>query len=340
MIWDGRAIRDIREEDIRNLIDSGLEEHLQLEYKRELYEEGERGRREFLLDVCMFANTAGGVLLIGVSDRRDENGQPTGAPDPTAVLGMDVQNPEGVLAGYDARVMESIEERLAIESFGVRLENGRSVLVFRVPNSPLKPHSVRREGHIYFPARRERQRYFMNVREIRELVMRTASQLEQAKATLNRYFDGVRRNGNVPITPHLMIGLIPVFFADYMVDVQNPAVQRRITEFGRLRREHRNPTYTFEGLQRQGGDRFEHVVSLWRDGLLGVSLRLPVYGDANAEDSVDPRTIDAHLWAFVQQARTVYEVAGVTPPYILGMMLKAERPMRGVFPRTRNTPGG
>ena len=37
--------------------------------------------REFLLDIGMFANSFGGILLIGVPERRDEQGQPTGAPD-------------------------------------------------------------------------------------------------------------------------------------------------------------------------------------------------------------------------------------------------------------------
>jgi hypothetical protein len=40
-----------------------IEEHLQLEYKSALYEDNNRGRREFLLDICMFANSSGGILL-------------------------------------------------------------------------------------------------------------------------------------------------------------------------------------------------------------------------------------------------------------------------------------
>jgi hypothetical protein len=53
----------------------------------------------------MFANTAGGILLIGIPELRAENGQATGAPDPAAPLGVTAQNPEAVLAAYDARVM-------------------------------------------------------------------------------------------------------------------------------------------------------------------------------------------------------------------------------------------
>jgi len=38
-------------------VQSGLEEHLHLEYKRELYSNNANGRKEFLLDACMFAKT-------------------------------------------------------------------------------------------------------------------------------------------------------------------------------------------------------------------------------------------------------------------------------------------
>jgi hypothetical protein len=63
MLWEGRALRDITEGDIRTLVDSGLEEHMQLEYKSQLYTDNDNGRREFLLDICMFANAEGGILL-------------------------------------------------------------------------------------------------------------------------------------------------------------------------------------------------------------------------------------------------------------------------------------
>lgn len=63
----------------------------------------------------MFANASGGILLIGIPERRDEEGQPTGVPDPIGVLGLEVPNPEAVLNAYDARVMEAIEERCRLK---------------------------------------------------------------------------------------------------------------------------------------------------------------------------------------------------------------------------------
>ena len=86
---------DIRENDIRRLIESGLEEHLQLEYKSALYEDNDRGKREFLLDICMFANSSGGILLIGVPERRDDQGQPTGVLDPGGRPGLESAQSRG-----------------------------------------------------------------------------------------------------------------------------------------------------------------------------------------------------------------------------------------------------
>lgn len=328
MLWEGRPLRDITEADIRRLIDSGLEEHLQLEYKSALYEDNDRGRREFLLDVCMFANASGGILIIGIPERRDDQGQPTGVPDPEGVLGLDVPNPEVVLNAYDARVMEAIEERLPLEATSINVGNGRRLLAMRVPNSASKPHSVRHQGHIYFPSRRERQRYHLTVREIKEQVMRTASRLQQAEEALTDSFLGVPRTGDVP---YLIIGLVPVFFEDFLVDVRNENVRQVVTIFARWPGAHYiNPVYAFEGIERRGGQ-FEHTVRFWRNGLLNVSQQLPLI-PAQGDHRFGASAVDILLRQFVSMARLAYEAAGIGAPYILGMMLRIQRPLIGVYP--------
>jgi len=66
-------------------------------------------------------------------------------------------------------------------------------------------------------SRRERQRYHLTVREIKELVMRTTSRLQQAEEMLEGSFLGVARAGD-PL--YLIIGMIPEFFEDFLVDVE------------------------------------------------------------------------------------------------------------------------
>jgi predicted HTH transcriptional regulator len=81
----------------------------------------------------MFANAGGGILLIGIDERRDANGQATGTPDPNAELGVDVPNPEQLLLSYDARVIANIDERLPLESYAIPVANNRQVIAIRVP---------------------------------------------------------------------------------------------------------------------------------------------------------------------------------------------------------------
>jgi hypothetical protein len=327
MQWENRPLRDIREIDLQNIVRSRLEEHLKLEYKSELYDDGERGRRELLQDICMFANTAGGILLIGVPEVRDAQGQATGVPDPERDLGLEVPNPEAVLAAYDARVMEAIEERLPLESASIEVGNGRYVLALRVRNSANKPHSVRHAGHIYFPARRERQRYAMNVREIKDLVMRTASRVREAKDMLITAFLEVPRMSDLP---YLIIGIIPVFSGDFLVDVRRAEVLQSVANFGRGgNREYRNPIFSFDGIERRE-DMHDHTVKFRRNGLLSSSSSL-------ACQRVEGRHVfalthfDVSLRGFAMQAIGVYESAAISAPFILGMMLRTQLPLVGAY---------
>jgi hypothetical protein len=331
MLWEGRPLRDVREADIRGIVEAGLEEHLQLEYKGALYDDTDRGRREFLLDTCMFANAAGGIVLIGVPEQRDDQGQPTGVPDPEGVLGLDVPNPAAVLTAYDARVMEAIEERLQLESAPIDVGDGLRVLAIRIPNSPRKPHSVRHQGHIYFPCRRERQRFHLTVREIKEIAMRTASSLEQAERRLQNFFIAVPRSTDVP---YLMIGMIPMFSEDFLVDLRAENVRRALANFSRTgANEYNHPVYTFDGLERREA-RFEYIVKFGHSGLLTSSCQLPLFPQRQGEVNQHVfglTAIDSLLRNFVIRATTVYEGAAIGGPYVLGMMLRTLQPLIGAY---------
>ena len=241
MNFDGKPLRELTETNLRQCIDSGVAEHLYLDYKEQLYDNGHGGRRDFLLDVCMFANAQGGILLIGVPELRDEKGKPTGLPDSAAQLGVEVENAEAVLLSYDGRIASCIEERLAIESHAIAISGGRYVLALRVPDSIRKPHCVRLDGHIYFPSRRERNLYHMGVTEIKDLSMRAASQLERAERlaldTLNQaeHADG----------PAVIMTIVPIFFRDFLVDIKHDATYKAFEHFtvGGAHRDFTSPTF-------------------------------------------------------------------------------------------------
>ena len=328
-MWEDKRLRDITEADVRQLVNSGLEEHLQLEYKSALYDDGKDQARESLLDICMFANAGGGILLIGVSEQRDENGQATGVPDPTATLGVEISNPEQLLLSYDARVVSNIQERLPVEMSAIPIAD-RYVVAIRVPNSMSKPHRVHYQGRVNFPSRRERHKYETDVREIKEMVMRTASRLEGAQEKLRQsrflFNPADRREGR----PTLVIGTIPIFWENFMVDIQKPEVIETVTRFHLGDGNYDQPSYDFYGLQRTIKSGEDSAVYVQRDGTIILNKRLRE-GIDGQNRYLQPTEIDRTLKAFVQRCSEVYAAAGITGPFLLTILLRIVNPTVGRY---------
>lgn len=94
----------------------------QVEFKEGLAPDGRVART-----LCAFANTRGGVLLVGVSDR----GRPLGAPRHARVV-----------ADLNALATDEIVPAVPVRT-GVARVAGVSVVWCSVPLSPARPHAVR-----------------------------------------------------------------------------------------------------------------------------------------------------------------------------------------------------
>jgi Putative DNA-binding domain len=329
-MWEDRRLREITEADLRQIIDVQLSEHLELDYKGALYDDNDRGHKEFLQDICMFANSGGGILLLGISEQRDVAGQPTGLPDPIAELGIEIPNTEKLLQAYDARTLAAIEERLPLESFAIPVAGNRFVVAIRVPNSMSKPHRVHYQGRTYFTSRRERDRYEMNVREIKEMMMRTASRLEDSQDRISNALENIGLGPQLN-TPSIHIGIIPVFWQNFMVDVQNRDVIHAVSEFHLGFHNFLQPTYNFNGLVRQIVGHEDSFVQVGRDGSILLAKRLDL-ARVGGTLSIRPAAIDIILRAFVSHCSTVYAAAGITGPFLLTMLLRTPQAISGLFP--------
>jgi len=331
MLFGNRPLRQVTERDVRDLLAAGMREHLQLEYKSTSYEQNDTGRREFLQDICMFANAAGGVLLIGVTESRGDDGQPSGAPDPDAALGVASPNPDAVLLACDAQIVACIEDRLAVEAYPIPVGEGRFVLAFRVPSSVRKPHCVRLQHRKYFPARRERNRYEMDLREIKEQTLRAASQLERAQHLIQRELDDLE----LIQLPHLFVTQVPVFSRDFSVDITQENIVQRIQQFDVRTREarHYRPDYTFVGLQRHDPEGNTDVL-LRRNGMLTLKAQLPGREVPGANQwRFALAGLDILLHEYAVRAQEFYRTAELDSPAILSVAILTRMELRGLWNR-------
>jgi hypothetical protein len=328
MIWEGKRLRDVTETDLRQVLESGVEEHKHLDYKAELYPKNDAGQKDFLIDVCAFANAEGGILLLGVPETRDAgSGQPTGVPDLCKFEGIESPNPDSVLVGYDSRVVSGIEERLSLESHPIKLGNGRYVFAIRIPNSLNKPHCVRRDDKRYFPSRRDRHLYYMDVQEIKELVMRTASRQEQAEELLLEALKEV----HVQHSAHLIVGTIPIFSKNFLIDLRVQAILDVMEGFDLVHgQNYGNCDFSFDGLERRE-KKYNAVAQLRRNGLVRYSQQIPGKQETNFY-AFFPAVIEILLRKFVDKVANLYRVAGVGGPFLLGMMIDTNVQVRGLYP--------
>src|SRR5271169_6660190 len=72
-----KPIDQITEADLSDLVSTGVAERKTFDYKQQLPDMNDAGKRELLADVSSFANTAGGDIVFGVTESA---GAPTGIP--------------------------------------------------------------------------------------------------------------------------------------------------------------------------------------------------------------------------------------------------------------------
>jgi hypothetical protein len=138
--------------------------------------------------------------------------------------------------------------------------------------------------------------------------------------------------------PYLIIGMIPVFFEDFLVDVRADNIRLAIGNFSRVGHPvYENPIYTFDGIERREA-RLEYTVRFRRNGLLTASQQLPLI-PRQGEHQNGPTAVDILLRQFVSRAGAVYEAAAIGAPYVLGMMLRIAATLNGSLPRSRRRRG-
>lgn len=160
---------DLEEAHLLRLIENGVTESATLEYKRELYGPRDKDKKEFLKDVCAFANAHGGSIIIGVEEN---NGLPT------KLCGIAGISADEVIRRFDSLLRDALQPRLIrVEWRAIQLGNGHTVIVLRVPRSLNAPHRVGFQGWNKFFVRNAAGVHEVSVEELRDLFL-SAQHLE------------------------------------------------------------------------------------------------------------------------------------------------------------------
>ena len=160
MIFDGRPVDQIRDDEIVNLVRTHVSERQHVEFKASFEYKKNAVKMELLRDVVAMANGGGGYLIIGVRD--DGHGRAQAFAEP-ALMG----SPDSMLRAIRSLSHDHISERIEGIEIRRRDVNGNTVIIARVPVSGRRPHMVTLNHRTDFVTRVEDGKREMSLGEIR-----------------------------------------------------------------------------------------------------------------------------------------------------------------------------
>jgi hypothetical protein len=161
MIFEGRHIDEIQDQEFDLLVTDHYSERQSLEFKATYIIRDDENRLEVLRDIVSLANGGGGYLIVGIRD--DGKGK---AQKYEPISQSDAENIKRSIFGL---CLDHIKERLDGLECDVRNIKSNPIVVFRVPASNRIPHMVSFNNKTDFFTRYHDGKREMTIGEIREL---------------------------------------------------------------------------------------------------------------------------------------------------------------------------
>ncbi|WP_339078193.1 ATP-binding protein (plasmid) [Acetobacter sp. AC2005] len=198
-----RALNEITLADLQALIDNQAPESRRLEYKRDLWPRNKDGNKEFLKDISAFANSQGGDLIVGIEEVEGQ---------PNALVGIEVDDTGAETLVLEERLQSGLEPRLSgVRPRWLTLENGKHILIIRVPDSLSGPHRILSTSQFY--ARRNGGAYPMDTHELRDAFI-GGERLHERLRAIHHADQNISHRQELPFAvssdPSAVISVIPL----------------------------------------------------------------------------------------------------------------------------------
>jgi hypothetical protein len=206
---------DVSIASLQGLIDNGLHESKNLDFKRTTVGPRDEDKKNFLADVSALANTAGGDLIFGVEEH---NGQAT------KLCGVDIKDPEAEKLRLEGILQGGLEPRLPNVVIKTFSEQSIICILIRVRQSFSAPHRVTFQKHSKFYGRNSSGNYAMDVSQLRQAFLASEGVVDSIKSfrkdrleVIEKYEEPVLLSQGSPL---LIIHILPLVSFSTAVEIQ------------------------------------------------------------------------------------------------------------------------
>ncbi len=173
----GSPLELVQHADLMALISNQVPEAFDLDFKSEMYGPTDKDRRDAATDVAALANTAGGLLVLGIEE--DDQARATAAP------GLELSEAD------ERRIRQIVGSQVVPMPVldVLRVEDpdrpGYGLVLIAVPRSPLAPHAVVVNDGLRYPRRNGATTRYLSEPEVadayRERFARPRRQADRAR---------------------------------------------------------------------------------------------------------------------------------------------------------------
>lgn len=305
----GIQTREIKEAHLRNLIDSQVPEGKTIDYKQDLPASSDGARKDFLADLCSFANAGGGYIIFGIPE---SDGVPL---DLTGIAG-DV---DSAVLRMESMARDGIRPPIpGLEFVRVALANGSSAIVASMPKSWNAPHQVIFQKDFRFYTRGSAGKQHLDVDELRRIVLlsqETGERIRQFRA--GRV--GAVLSGETPVElqpgAHQIIHLVPLNAFSTGKAVNLAALDQKRGLLVSTMDRGGSQRHNVDGLlaYSPNGHTNDGYAQLFRNGILEIVVHQPVW-NPRGRLLLPSLAFEEGLFKQTAAAVEVLKAASVVPP--------------------------
>jgi Putative DNA-binding domain len=317
-------IDEVTVDHIAALVKDRVSERRILDYKEALPGGTDEEKKEFLSDVCSFANFSGGDIIYGVRDERGADGRPTGVPE--SIVGLTVANISTERARLESMVRDGIKPRIPdMQTKDIQVPEHGPVLLLRVGISWIKPHMVTFKGASRFYSRHSTGKYQLDV----EIGQAFAEQRSLGEQLRNWRTDRISRHlandGSTTLDgpSKLLLHFVP---AAALGGQQTPGLWKVPADWQRLIRPSSLTSgiswrYNADGFlvhSTKGTDGWASYVQVFRNGCLeygdGYILNVGLHYGNGKENVIPSKSLEEKLVATYANGIQVLNALGIDDP--------------------------
>jgi hypothetical protein len=231
--------------DMQELIANSVAENKTLEYKQELriatVPSSDDEKKEFLADVSAFANTEGGDLIYGISEKNSV---------PKDIIGIEITKTDELVRKIENLMRDGLQPRIAHQIKLLPISENKYVLLLHIEKSWNRPHRVILGGSTAFYARNSKGKYILDTFELRDMFNLSNILMTKINSFKNEQIMSIL-DGNAPVPisqkGNVILHFIPFDSFNPMREINFKMLQETSNNLGLLHWKGWNTKYNLNG---------------------------------------------------------------------------------------------